>query len=686
MSTRIKTPILVFLASALAGSCTDEAAPPVTGIVAPAAPPPLLEREILFGNPERAGGAISPDGRWLGYLAPRHGVLNVYVAPSDEPEAAKPVTNDRGRGIRFFSFAYTGNHVLYGQDVGGDENFQVFAVDLTTGEERALSPRGSRASVANLSAKLPEEAVLAVNDRDPVYFDLMRVNLLTGEQTRLIENKEFSDFSIDEDFALRYAVKQTADGGQEYFQRVGDAWQSWSVVPQEDSLTTGMAGLTADGGTLYMLDSRGRNTGAAYAVDTRTGERTLVHEDARADVNGAIVHPATGVIQAASVNYLRNEWTVLDPAIAPDLEKLKAIGDGEIVVASRTLADDQWVVLLLRSDATAKYYLYDRAAGTTRFWFDTRSALAGAKLAPMHPVEIKSRDGLTLVSYYTLPLESDPDGDGMPAEPMPMVLFVHGGPWGRDAYGLNSTHQWLANRGYAVLSVNFRASTGFGKEFVNAGDLEWGRKMHDDLLDGVAWAVSAGIAQADKIAIMGGSYGGYATLAGVTMTPTEFACGVDIVGPSNLITLLSTIPPYWGPIKTLFTSRVGDDGTEEGRTLLTERSPLTYVEQIQRPLLIGQGANDPRVKQAESDQIVTAMQSKSIPVTYVLYPDEGHGFARPENRLSFNAATEEFLGTCLGGRVEPTGDDLEGSSITVPTGVELLPGLQTALDAREATG
>jgi dipeptidyl aminopeptidase/acylaminoacyl peptidase len=686
MSTPIKSPILVLLASVLAGACTDDAAPPATENVAPVAPPPLLAREVLFGNPERAGGAISPDGRWLGYLAPRDGVLNVYVAPRDAPDAARPVTNDRERGIRFFNFAYTGNHVLYGQDVGGDENFQVFVVDLTTGEERALSPRGSRASVANLSAKHPGEAVLAVNDRDPVYFDFIRVDLLTGEQTRLIENREFSDFSIDEDFVLRYAVKQTADGGQEYFQRAGDAWQSWSIVPQEDSLTTGMAGLTTDGATLYMLDSRGRNTGAAYAVDTRTGERTLVHEDARADVSGAIVHPATGVIQAASVNYLRNEWTVIDPAIAPDLEKLKEIGDGEIAVVSRTLADDQWVVLLLRSDSTAKYYLYDRTAGTTRLWFDTRPALAEAKLAPMHPVEIKSRDGLALVSYYTLPLESDPDGDGIPTEPVPMVLNVHGGPWGRDAYGLNSTHQWLANRGYAVLSVNFRASTGFGKDFVNAGDLEWGRKMHDDLLDGVAWAVSAGIAQADDVAIMGGSYGGYATLAGVTMTPTEFACGVDIVGPSNLITLLSTIPPYWGPIKTLFTSRVGDDGTEDGRKLLTERSPLTYVDQIQRPLLIGQGANDPRVKQAESDQIVTAMQSKNIPVTYALYPDEGHGFARPENRLSFNAATEEFLGTCLGGRVEPAGDDLEGSSITVPAGAELLPGLKTALDARSPTG
>jgi dipeptidyl aminopeptidase/acylaminoacyl peptidase len=299
----------------------------------------------------------------------------------------------------------------------------------------------------------------------------------------------------------------------------------------------------------------------------------------------------------------------------------------------------------------------------------------------MHTAEIQSRDGLTLPSYYTLPPASDPDGDGKPASPVPTVLLVHGGPWGRDGYGFNSMHQWLANRGYAVLAVNFRGSTSFGKAFTNAGDLEWGRKMHDDLLDGVEWAAREGIAQRDQVAIMGGSYGGYATLAGLTMTPTEFACGVDIVGPSNLVTLLSSIPPYWGPIRTVFATRVGDETTEEGRNLLTERSPLTYAHQIQRPLLIGQGANDPRVKQAESDQIVAAMQEKNIPVTYVLYPDEGHGFARPQNNLSFNAAAEEFLATCLGGRIEPVGDDLGGSSITVPAGGELLPGLQTALEA-----
>jgi len=283
-----------------------------------------------------------------------------------------------------------------------------------------------------------------------------------------------------------------------------------------------------------------------------------------------------------------------------------------------------------------------------------------------------------------LPVEADARGNGKASHPVPLVLFVHGGPWGRDDYGYNAYHQWLANRGYAVLSVNFRASTGFGKAFVNAGDLQWGRKMHDDLLDAVDWAVRQGITSRDKVAIMGGSYGGYATLAGVTMTPDAFACGVDIVGPSNLVTLLNSIPPYWQSIRAQLITRMGDPATEQGRNILHERSPLTYADKIVKPLLIGQGKNDPRVNVAESEQIVKAMQAKNIPVTYVLYPDEGHGFRRPENNTSFNAVAEEFLGNkCLGGRVEAIGGDFAGSSITVPVGADLLPGVGAALAAKK---
>ena len=297
----------------------------------------------------------------------------------------------------------------------------------------------------------------------------------------------------------------------------------------------------------------------------------------------------------------------------------------------------------------------------------------------MYPVEVKTRDGLTLVCYLSIPYQSDTKLNGHPDNPLPMVLFVHGGPWARDSWGYNSYHQWLSNRGYAVLSVNYRGSTGFGKNFINAGNKEWAGKMHDDLIDAVNWAINEKIADKENIAIMGGSYGGYATLVGLTFTPDVFACGVDIVGPSNLQTLLETIPPYWAPMINVFTTRVGDHRTVEGRKLLNERSPLNYTDKIKKPLLIGQGANDPRVKQTESDQIVKAMQGKNIPVTYVLYTDEGHGFARPENRLSFNAVSEIFLSQILGGRSEPIGDDFKNSSITVPNGSENIPNLKDKL-------
>jgi dipeptidyl aminopeptidase/acylaminoacyl peptidase len=313
------------------------------------------------------------------------------------------------------------------------------------------------------------------------------------------------------------------------------------------------------------------------------------------------------------------------------------------------------------------------------FLFNNRDDLVDYPLVKMHAPVVESRDGLKLLCYLSLPPGSDPDNDGRPVEPVPMVLNVHGGPWARDAWGLNPYHQWLANRGYAVLSVNYRGSTGFGKQFVNAADGEWAGKMHDDLIDAVQWAVDEKIALEDKVAIMGGSYGGYATLVGLTFTPEVFACGVDIVGPSSLVTLLQNVPEYWMPFMPVMKVRVGDVDTEEGRAELLERSPLPFVDKIKKPLLIAQGANDPRVTQLEADQIVEAMQEKNIPVTYVLYPDEGHGFARPENRKSFNAVTEAFLAEQLGGRFEPVGRDFGGATITVPAGADEVPGLEEAL-------
>jgi dipeptidyl aminopeptidase/acylaminoacyl peptidase len=412
------------------------------------------------------------------------------------------------------------------------------------------------------------------------------------------------------------------------------------------------------------------------------GKQTVLSEDPRADVSDTLIHPTEKHVQAVAFTYERKHWQILDLTLTHDMAYLRSVSGGDIEITSRTLDDRVWIVAYVLDNGPIRYYRYDRDTRQAHFLFTNRQALEGLTLAHMHAVVIPSRDGMHLVSYYTLPVGCGSKDDHRPATPLPMVLLVHGGPWARDTWGYDPLHQWLANRGYAVLSVNFRGSTGLGKAFINAANREWGTRMHDDLLDAVEWATQQGIADADRIAIMGGSYGGYATLAGLTFTPDTFACGVDIVGPSNLVTLLESIPPYWQPQIELFATRVGDHRTDEGRAFLTERSPLRYADRIQRPLLIGQGANDPRVKQPESDQIVDAMQANDIPVTYALYPDEGHGFARPENSLSFYAIAEAFLAACLGGGYEPIGDDFRGSSLTVPVGAEHVPGLAEVISNR----
>ncbi len=652
----------------------------------------LISRDALFGNPERAMVMISPDGKSLSWIAPVDGVMNVWVAPADNPAEARPVTDDTGRGIRRYFWSYLPDTLLYLRDTGGDEDFHLYSVDIATGEETDLTPYPkTTAQVVAASHSQPGAILVGMNDRDPAWHDLYKVDLATGERTLVEKNDdEIGGYLADDSLTVRYATRARPDGGSDILQPAGEGegeggWKVYSDIPFEDSMTTQPAGLTTDGDTLYMLDSRDRNTAALYAVDVASGGRTLVREDARADVGQSLTHPRTGEVQAVAVNYLREEWEPVDPAIAADLEKLQAIGPGEIGVNARTHDDSVWIVTYSAAETPVVYYRYDRGAGgTLTKLFSARPALDHKPLVPQWPQEITSRDGKTLVSYLTLPKSADPDNDGEADVAVPMVLFVHGGPWSRDSYGYSAYDQWLANRGYATLAVNFRGSTGFGKAFTNAGNGEWGGKMHDDLIDAVQWAVEEGVTTADQVAIMGGSYGGYATLAGLTFTPDAFACGVDIVGPSNLNTLLSTVPPYWASFYEQLAKRMGDPRTEEGRAWLTERSPLTRADQITKPLLIGQGANDPRVKQDESDQIVEAMTANDIPVTYVLFPDEGHGFARPQNNTAFNAVAEGFLSECLGGRAEPFGD-FAGSSISVPTGAEGVPGLVEALQGHEQT-
>ncbi|ACJ01427.1 S9 family peptidase [Rhodospirillum centenum] len=645
----------------------------------------LIPRKDLFGNPSRTAATVSPDGKSIAFLAPKDGVMNVWVAPLATPDKAKPLTQETLRPIRSYFWAPDSSQILYIQDKGGDENFLLYGVDLAKGETRTLTPfEKTRVQVIAISETIKDAILVGVNNRDPRWHDVHRLNLKTGELTLVRQNDGYAGFAADDTLTLRLATKATADGGYAVETIGPDGTTApFLTIPHEDGLTSGALGFTTDGKTLYLRDSRGRDTSALFAMDMASGRTTLVAENAKADIGGLMANPRTGVVEAYSAYYETNEWFPVGDALKADIAFLNEKAGGEWSVTSRDDADRIWTVAVDRVTEAPAFYLYDRKKKALTRLFTTRPELEGRTLATMHPVQIPSRDGLTLVSYLTLPPGSDKDGDGKPETPVPLVLSVHGGPWARDGYGYNGTHQWLANRGYAVLSVNFRGSTGFGKGFVNAGNLEWGRKMHDDLIDGVDWAVKQGVTTADKVAIMGGSYGGYATLWGMTATPDRFACGVSIVGPSNLITLLGSIPPYWASVRENFARRMGDDRTEEGRALLTERSPLSHVQNIRKPLLIGQGANDPRVIQRESDQIVAAMKEKGIPVTYVLYPDEGHGFARPQNRISFNAVTEAFLSRCLGGAHEPVGTDFDGASLTVPEGAQGVPGVAEALAAKK---
>lgn len=654
--------------------------PPAAEAVQAAAP--LIERARFFGNPSRMAGTLSPDGNWLSWIAPLDDVLNIWIAPAGALDEARAVTRETVRPIREHFWAPDSRSVLYVQDKGGDENFLLYGVDVESGIETCLTPfENTRVMIVGISHTIRDRILIGLNNRDPHWHDVHSLDLNTGALSTIIHGDGMAGFLADDTLTLRMALAPNAAGGYD-FHRVSEnviEEEPFTATTLEDALTTQPAGFTADGSTLYWIDSRGRDTAALIAQDVASGEAHIIAAHDRADIGAVLTNPKTGVVEAWAANYLTTEWTAIDPAIGDDLAFLQSRLPGEIAVTSRTEADDKWTVAHDPVATVPIVYLYDRSTRALTELYVSRPELADAPLAPMHALEIAARDGLVLTAYLTLPPGSDADGDGRPKVPVPMVLLVHGGPWARDSFAFNPYHQWLANRGYAVLSVNFRGSTGFGKRFISAADLQWGAAMHDDLIDTVDWAVGQGIAQKDRIAIMGGSYGGYATLAGLAFTPDVFACGVDIVGPSNLETLLQTIPPYWEAAREQFHQRMGNPNTPEGLALIKARSPLHQADRIVKPLLIGQGANDPRVNQAESDQIVAAMKAKGIPVTYVLFPDEGHGFARPENNIAFNAIAENFLETWLGGRAEPIGATLGASSATVPEGAAFTAGLEAAL-------
>jgi dipeptidyl aminopeptidase/acylaminoacyl peptidase len=635
-------------------------------VTSTAADIPLIPRAHLFGNPQRTAVHISPDGRSLSWLAPVNGVLNIWVAPIDDLTRARAVTNDTKRGIPAHGWTYDGQ-LFYQQDVDGNEDFHLYVVDLDAGTARNLTPfKGVTVHVERVSKIVRDRILVAMNQRDPKYFDLHTLNLATGELVLVEQNTDFAGFITDRNYRAHFATRAAGDGTNVVFKRNAEGtWTEWTRFAPTDAWTSGPRHLNADGSALFMCDSRGRDTAALTRIDLASGATQVVAADPRVDLFDFILDADTLEPVAYSVDVERPEYVALTTEIQRDLDFLNGKELGDWHMGGRTEDERLWIINADSDLRPATTYLYDREHQTLRTLFEHRPELNGAPLVPMQPVVIPSRDGFELISYLSRPAGAN--------QPGPLALLVHGGPWGRDGFGFNSEHQWLANRGYSVLSVNFRGSMGFGKTFVNAGDGEWGRRMDDDLLDAVAWAVDNGIADPSRVAIMGGSYGGYAVLASMTRNPEVYACGVAIVGPSNLETLLASIPSYWESFRTQFIRAIGNPSTEEGRALLRERSPVHLADRIRRPLLIGQGANDPRVKRAESDQMADAMKANGIPVTYVLYPDEGHGFARPENSISFNAIAEAFLERHLGGRAEPMREtEWNGSTAEILEGAELL--------------
>jgi len=635
----------------------------------------LIPRALFFGNPTKAQGLVSPDGKWISWIAPRGGVLNIWVAPVSDLTQARPLTEEKTRPIRQHYWAPNSKLVLFINDRGGDENYLLYGVDPNGGPLKSFTPfQKTRVAQIKASRKHPDEILIGLNNRDTRFHDVHRLNLVTGEMKMVYENHEYAGFIADEDLKLRFVKREKPGGASELLRFDDGKTTPFAEVPAEDSITTNPLGLIADGKTLYWIDSRGRDKAAFVAQDVATGATRVMGESVRADVANVMLNPVTHVAEAYAVNYLKNEWFPVGDAVKPDIDALNGLVKGQWNVVSRDDADTLWVVYVDEVVKPIAYYLYDRTARKLSPLFVTRPELDGKPLAPMYGVEIKARDGLTLPSMLTLPLGSSAGGI-RPAKPLPMVLNVHGGPWAQDVFGYHSEAQWMANRGYAVLQVNYRGSTGFGKAFVEAATHEFAGKMHEDLVDAVKWAIDNGITTADKVAIYGGSYGGYATLVGLTFTPTTFACGVDIVGPSSLVTLIESFPEYWKPfMESSWYRRVGNPAKADEREHLLSRSPITRMDRVQRPILIAQGANDPRVTQKESDQMVAALVDKKIPVTYVLYADEGHGFARPENRISFYAITENFLSKCLGGRAEEM-TAFPGAKMTVPQGADRVPGL-----------
>ncbi|HEX9309806.1 MAG TPA: S9 family peptidase [Gemmatimonadaceae bacterium] len=620
--------------------------------------PPLLDRELFFGNPEISGAQISPDGRYVSFLKPYKDTRNIWVKSVNDSYAnAKLITNDTRRPVTAYFWSRDGKYILYAQDSLGNENFNVYAVDPASspaaGQEiptarNLTAAKGVRAAIYEVPRVDPDIMYVGLNDRDKAWHDLYRVHISTGQRELLHKNTErIVGWVFDNAGKQRLAVRTTDKGDTEIL-RVDPSGLTlvYSCGVFE---TCNPVRFNKDNSKVYIETNKGApDLTRLVLFDPATKTEQLVESDPlnRVDFGSAIFSDVTNDLVATTYVDDRTRVYFKDPAWEKDYKLIKSrLPNKEINVTSTTNDEQTWMVVASSDREPGERYIFDRNTKKLTPQYKVFDKLPREALAPQKPISYPSTDGLIVPAYLTLPV-------GVAAKNLPLVVFPHGGPWGRDTWGYSSIAQFLANRGYAVLQPNFRSSTGYGKKFLNAGNNEWGQKMQDDLTNGVRYLVSQGIVDPKRVGIMGGSYGGYATLAGLAFTPDVYAAGVSIVGPSNLITLLNSIPPYWESIRTIFNERMGNPNTPAGLAQLKRQSPLNSADKIKAPLLVVQGANDPRVNRAESEQIVMALRDRGFPVEYILAPDEGHGFARPINNLVLFTSAEKFLAKHLGGRYE----------------------------------
>jgi dipeptidyl aminopeptidase/acylaminoacyl peptidase len=623
---------------------------------------PLIPRKALDAPPEHDFVTISPDGKMIAYLAPSEkAVANIWVEDLATHQK-RMVTRSDHRGIGGYQWAYDSAHLLYQSDENGNEDFHLYSVDLKSNAIRDLTPfLGIHAEQTLLEPSRPDEVLVSMNLRDTKLFDVYRVNLLTGATMMEAQNPgDVIGWTADSSLTIRAAT--AFNDNLETVVRVRDhakaPWRDLLKIPFEQAPFLGqvnggniIVGFSPDGKKLVVGSSKGSPANRLVELDATTGkELRVLASDPQADLwqNFAtsfilLRDPRDHHVQAAAFDYLKPEWQAIDPAIAADLKYLSSVQPGVFLVLSQDLRGNKWTVLYFADNGPASFYLYDHLTHQAKLLFHDRPQLEQYKLAEMRPMTIPARDGFKLVSYLTLP-------PGKEGSALPLVLYVHGGPWARDEWGFDPLGQLLANRGYAVLQVNYRASI-INVPYMNAANEKIGTLTDDDLTDAVQWAVKQGIADPKRIAIMGGSFGGYSVLRGLTLHPDLYACGVDVVGPADLATLMNSIPDYWKPVKKRWLRRIGDVTTD--KTLNEKLSPLYHASDIRVPLLIGHGQFDPRVKLTQSETIVETIRKNGGKVAFVVYSDEGHGFARPENNLDFDGRTEEFLHGCLGGRFEP---------------------------------